>query len=162
MSYFTTTHWLPHTPYHCSDVIMSAMASKITSFTIVYSTVYSGAHHRKHLSSASLAFVREWPVNSPQKGPVTRKMLPFDDVTMTTYWRIESVNKFVSFTLSSVTHHRAIWFSNLSTHPLRNILIFYQCNQHREASWFWEDEKLRDTGFWDPFTNMDSTQTQHG
>ena len=36
-------------------------------------------------SSASLAFVRgihRWPMNSPHKGPVTRKMLPFDDVIM--------------------------------------------------------------------------------
>ena len=33
----------------------------------------------------SLAFVRgfhRWPVNSPHKGPVTRKMFPFDDVIM--------------------------------------------------------------------------------
>ena len=28
---------------HYSDVIMGVMASQITSFTIVYSTVYSGA-----------------------------------------------------------------------------------------------------------------------
>ena len=32
---------------HYSDVIMSAMASQITSLTIAYSTVYSGADHRK-------------------------------------------------------------------------------------------------------------------
>ena len=37
---------------------MGAMASQITSLTIVYSTVYSGADQRKHQSSASLAFVR--------------------------------------------------------------------------------------------------------
>ena len=43
---------------HYNDVIMSAMASQITSFTIVYSTVYSGTDQRKHQSSASLAFVR--------------------------------------------------------------------------------------------------------
>ena len=64
---------------------MSAMASQITSLTIVYSTVYSGADQRKHQSSASLAFMRgihRWPVNSPHKGPVTRKMLLFDDVIM--------------------------------------------------------------------------------
>ena len=36
---------------------MGAMASQITSLTIVYSTVYSGADQRKHQSSASLAFV---------------------------------------------------------------------------------------------------------
>ena len=37
---------------------MGAMASQITSLTIVYSTVYPGADQRKHQSSASLAFVR--------------------------------------------------------------------------------------------------------
>ena len=38
---------------------MSAMASQITSLTIVYPSVYSGGDQRKHKSSASLAFVRE-------------------------------------------------------------------------------------------------------
>ena len=52
---------------------------------IVYSTFYSGADQRMHKSSASLAFVKgihRWPVNSPQKGPVTRKRFPFDDVIL--------------------------------------------------------------------------------
>ena len=40
---------------------MGAIASQITSITIVYSTVYSAADQRKHQSSASLAFVREFP-----------------------------------------------------------------------------------------------------
>ena len=60
-----------------SDVIMGAMASRITSLIIVYSTVYSEADQRKHQSSASVAFVQGihlWPVNSPHKWPVTRKM----------------------------------------------------------------------------------------
>ena len=35
---------------------MGAMASQITSLTIIYSTVYSGADQRKHQISASLAF----------------------------------------------------------------------------------------------------------
>ena len=68
-----------------SDVIMSAKASQITSVSSVCSTVCSGADQRKFQSSASLAFVREIhrsPVNSPHKGPVTRKMFPFDDVIM--------------------------------------------------------------------------------
>ena len=55
---------------HYNDVIMGTMAPQITSLTIVYSTVYSGADQRKHQSSASLAFVRgihRWPVNSPHK-----------------------------------------------------------------------------------------------
>ena len=71
--------------YHYSDVIMSAMVYHITSLTIVYSTIYSGADKRKHQSSASLPFVggiSRWPVDSPHKGPVTQKMFPFDDVIM--------------------------------------------------------------------------------
>ena len=76
---------------HYNDVIMGTMASEITSLTIVYSTVYSGADQRKHQNCASLAFV--WgihrgpgtprgPVNSPHKWSVTRDMFPFDDVIM--------------------------------------------------------------------------------
>ena len=64
---------------------MGAIASEITSLTSVYSTVYSDADHRKHQSSASLAFVRgshRGPKNSPHKWPVTREMFPFDDVIM--------------------------------------------------------------------------------
>ena len=80
-----------HFMNHYNDVIMSAMASQITSLTIVYSTVYWEANKRKHQSSASLAFVRGihlWPVNSPHKWPVTRKMFPFDDVIM--IWTLAS------------------------------------------------------------------------
>ena len=76
-------------PIHYSDVIMGAMASQITSLTIVYTTVYSGADQRNHQSSVSLAFVRgihRSPVNSPHKRPVTRKMLPFGDVIMYFTW----------------------------------------------------------------------------
>ena len=68
---------------HYNDVIMVAITYQITSFTTVYSIVYSDADERKHQSSASVAFVRgihRFPVNSPHKWPVTRKMLPFDDV----------------------------------------------------------------------------------
>ena len=78
--------WVPFCAcIHYNHVTISAMASQITSLTIVYSTVYSGTDQRKHRSSASLAFVRRihrWLVNSPHKGLVTRKMLPFDDVIM--------------------------------------------------------------------------------
>ena len=68
---------------HCNDVIMSTMVSQITSRTIVYSTIYWSADQRKQQSSTSLAFVwgiHRLPVNSPHKGPVTRKKFPFDDV----------------------------------------------------------------------------------
>ena len=68
-----------------SDIIMSVMASQTTGVSIV-STVHSIRRRSKKTSnSASLAFVKgihRWPVNSPHKGPVTRKMLPFDDVVI--------------------------------------------------------------------------------
>ena len=76
---------------HYSDAIIGATASQITSLTIVYATVYSGANQRKHQSSPPLASVRywpfvrgirRWPVNSLHKWPVTRKMFPFVDVIM--------------------------------------------------------------------------------
>ena len=65
---------------------MITMVSQITSLTIVYSTVYSGADQRKHQSSASLAFV--WGIHRwPHKGPVTRKMFPFDDAIMKIHFK---------------------------------------------------------------------------
>ena len=57
---------------------MSAMASQNSSISTVLA-VCSVAHQRNHQSSASLAFVRgihRWPVDSPHKGPVTRKIFP--------------------------------------------------------------------------------------
>ena len=72
-------------PVHYIDITMSVMVSQITSLAIVCSGVYSGAYQRKHQSSTSLAFVwriHQWLVNSPHKGPVTRKVVPFDDVIM--------------------------------------------------------------------------------
>ena len=88
---------------------MSTIVSQITSLTIVYSAVYSDADHRKHQSSASLAFVRgihRGPVNSTHKWPVTRKMFPFDDVIMNqsvipiivfieAWWRLNESNNWV-------------------------------------------------------------------
>ena len=56
--------WSSGCTVHYSDVNMGAMASQITSLTIVYSTVYSGTDQRK-------------PVNSSHNGPVTRKMTPW-------------------------------------------------------------------------------------
>ena len=91
---WVTLGWRRFRNNHYSDVKMGAIASQITSVTIVYSTIYSGADQRKHESPASLGFVQgihRWPVNSPHKGPVTRKMIPFDDVIMNEYisrfWR---------------------------------------------------------------------------
>ena len=76
---------------------MSAMAFRITC-SIVSSTVCSGADQRKHQTSASLASVRgihRWPMNSPHKGPVTRKRFNL----MTSSWYETRTG-----------WHRHIWF----------------------------------------------------
>ena len=81
---------------HYTDVIMSTMASQITSLTIVYSIVYSGVDQTKHQSSTGFAWgIHRWPVNSTHKRPVTQKIFPFDDVIM---FYCEPVNDEHSFT----------------------------------------------------------------
>ena len=49
--------WAYISKLHYGDVIMGAIASQITSLTIIYSTFYSDAVQRKHQRFASLAFV---------------------------------------------------------------------------------------------------------
>ena len=81
------TIWLPVSSGHpllpTLKSITVTIASPITGVSIVCWAVCSGADQRTHESSASLVFVRgiyRWPVDSPHKGPVTRKMFAFDDV----------------------------------------------------------------------------------
>ena len=58
---------------HYNDVIMTKIASQITSLTVVYSTVYWEADQRKHQSSASLAFV--WGIHRDRWIPSTKGQL---------------------------------------------------------------------------------------
>ena len=62
-----------HWSLHYDDVIMSVIASQITSLTIVYSTVYSDSDQRKHQSSTSLAFV--WGIHRDRWIPRTKGQL---------------------------------------------------------------------------------------
>ena len=96
---------------HYSDVKLDVMASHIISLTMVYWTVYSGADQRRHQSSAPLGFVMgiiRWPVNSPHKWPVTRKVFPFDDVIM------------------------CLWDAEAPTLYEASFTDTYQLNQHRD------------------------------
>ena len=102
---------------------MGAIAFQITSLTIVYSTVYSGADQSKHQSSASLAFVwgiHRRPVNSPHKWPVTRKMFPFDDVIMVLTaqmsWHVKTCDSTgMCETITTVMVCVKLWSVSLST-----------------------------------------------
>ena len=64
---------------------MGGIASQITSLTIVYSIIYSGADQRKRLCA--------W--NS-----VTRKIFPFDDVIM---WSYTVSNWFTNLSTQTIT-----------------------------------------------------------
>ena len=59
--------------WHYDDVIMTTIASQITSLTVVYSIVYSDADERKHQSSTSLAFV--WGIHRDRWIPRTKGQL---------------------------------------------------------------------------------------
>ena len=73
-----------------SDVIMGAVASQLTSLTIVYSTVYSDADQRKHQSSASLAFV--WGIHRDRWIPRTKGQLRGKCLhLMTSSWKSVSI-----------------------------------------------------------------------
>ena len=70
---------------HYSDVVMDAMASQITSLTIVYST-FIQAEIKENIKAP-----RHWPLSWEvtgdheflAQGPVTRKRFTFDDVFIT-------------------------------------------------------------------------------
>ena len=118
---------------------MMAIASQITSLTIVYSAVYSGAHQRKHQSSASLAFVwriQRGPVNSPHKWPVTRKMFPFDDVIMFTdaYMRTLAMVGWFTGTHKGQASNRFCSKTCLATVFIRSILAREKLHERFSAS----------------------------
>ena len=70
---------------------MTTIASQITSFTSVYSTVYSDADQRKHQSSASLAFV--WGIHRDRWIPRTKGQLRGKCFhLMTSSWEISYVS----------------------------------------------------------------------
>ena len=67
---------------------MGAIVSEITSFAIVYSTVYSGWDQRKHQSSVSLAFVRGIPLRSYNFQAIWRVFRPSSE-------NLVNLNKFL-------------------------------------------------------------------
>ena len=101
-----TGHYVYHNKKkHYSDIIMSVMASQISDVSIVYWIICSGADQRNHQSSVSVAFMRgihRWPLNSPHKGPVTRKMFPFGDVTVNC-WCLRHANE-TPFTILAIRY----------------------------------------------------------
>ena len=123
---------------------MSAMMSQIIGVSsvcsfgvaIVYSTVCSGTDQRKHQCSASLAFVT-WTVDSPHRGPVTRKMFHF----MTSSYEVEHKLEF-ELTKVSPPHCTHVWFFHQFSFD-GNVLHSHRCCSKVVATTFctWHDSK---------------------
>ena len=92
-----------HLVRHYGDVIMGAIASQITSLTIVYSNVYSDADQRKHRSSPSLAFV--WGIHRGPGIPLRNGQYA-ENVSIR--WRHHDLSGFSSLVARSVACHMFI------------------------------------------------------
>ena len=93
-----------------------------------------GADKKKTQCSALLAIMRgmdQWPVNSLHKGPVTRKMFPFDDVIMT-------ITPISSGNLCITSLTKCINIASFWTCVIRVAVPIRYCNtEYRGLKWFW-------------------------
>ena len=107
----TFTQRLPTGCKHYSGVIMSAMASQITSLTSVCSTVYAGAYKRKHQSSASLALVRGIPRRKDQQhGKCFHLMTSSWGIFNRKLWFCVAVQLRHQLLLRSISYIKMIWY----------------------------------------------------
>ena len=97
---------------HYVNVIMTTVASQITSLAVVYSIVYSGVDERKHQSSASLAFVRG--ITGTGEFPAQRASYP-ENVSI--WWRhhgLLSDNKHLAVAdKTEVCYKRSHWYPSI-------------------------------------------------
>ena len=103
--------WKFSTPQEmCPRCAVVVVARLSIEFTHIFSLPFNlltiapvAKDQRKHQRPASLAFVRRihrWPVNSPHKRPVMRKMFSFDDVIMRTH---------VTTLVTDLVHKHFVW-----------------------------------------------------
>ena len=119
---------------HWSDVTMSAMVSQITGIWTVCSVVCSLTLKSKKTSKLGvIGFVRgnhQWPVDFPHKGPITRKMFPFDESSWITLSKwlpyLPRANK-STFPVPSLPW----WTPFLSCHILLNFTLTLTAVKHR-------------------------------
>ena len=108
--------WEAKIDTHYSDIIMSTMASQITSLIIVYSTVYSGADQRKHQSSASLAsnvenvsiWWRRHGYRSSEVGSYLNTVIPHEQHEVSNNWKPN--NLFNSLFRETIKKTRALHY----------------------------------------------------
>ena len=47
--------------------------------------------------------IHRWPVNSPHKRPVTRKMFPFEDIILSYFWQVRHMGRIDTYGISRST-----------------------------------------------------------
>ena len=121
---------------HYHDVIMGTIASQIISLTVVYSIVYSDAKKTPKLRVTGLCVGNSpGPVNSPHKGPVMRKIFPFDDVIMLR-WQMKPVRALSIIPPVCPALLLRVWTTGRSfEHRIycMNFLIALKCGRHSVA-----------------------------
>ena len=125
---------------HYDDVIMTMLASQITSLTVVYSIVYSGVNQRKHQSSASLAFVREihrGPVNFRTNGQLRGKCFHL----MTSSWTVVIVpcGGMCKVTTQGVNQSRASQWRSAANRRLDTSSIIVRCDDALTCSVYFQN-----------------------
>ena len=115
--------------FHYNDVIMSPMASQITSLAIVYWTVYSGTDEKTSKLHVTGLCEGNSPMTGefPHKGPVTRKMFPFDDVIM---WWFTLIPFASWFLLPALPLNYALSCSENGLVPQERIKTIFSQNKH--------------------------------
>ena len=95
----TMTAILQTITFHYCDVILGAMASQITSLTIVYSRVHSSADKKiikapRHWSLWDEFTGHRW---IPHRWPITRKMFPFNESSFISWLRDDDTARFLHY-----------------------------------------------------------------
>ena len=130
---------------------MSAIASQITSLTIVYSIVYSRCRPKKTSKlrvTGLCAGNSPGPVNSPHKGPVTRKRFPFDDVITILFMHFSCVgwmDRFLIWTSHGVkdtAHFSTFKFFILDKSSCFIVLVVFFIAQSPESISVWFREQM--------------------
>ena len=118
--------------YHYNDVIMTTIASQITSLTFVYSIDYSSADQRKHQSSVPLAFV--WGIHRDRWIPRTKSQWRSDAENVSIWWRHHDPNTFNSVINISVVILPYYILRGLYIHNLG--MRGGECDYHRRQKYF--------------------------
>ena len=140
--------------WHYSDVIISAMASQITSLTIVYSIVYSG-RSKENQSSASLAFVRgihRWQVNPPPPTH-THTQRTINEENVSIWWRHHgnTFSTVITMSLSKVGINRSP-VSSTRGPVMRSVDISFFLSYHEQTAK--KKKAVELPGIWDAMALM--------